>query len=113
LPDAICNTSIHCRRGEGKTGNNILREVKDAARRQGIDRVLNDVCFHSEEFKHDRCLASEIGAVSIGRGFDFIRKGTGLLKDTDIGFGGQDAKTLLHPWHCSPGSFDEASDTGK
>jgi len=104
--------TIHCRRGEGKTPNNIQREVKDAAHREGIDRFVQ-VCFHDYDFKHDRCLASEIGGISIGRGFDFFQWNTGLLNDTDIGFGNQDAEAILEPWHCRPHSLDESVDAGE
>ena len=49
-------------------------------------------------FKHDRCLVSEMGVVNIGRGFDFVQKADGKLKNTVIGFGGPDADTMLAPY---------------
>jgi hypothetical protein len=39
-----------------------------------------------------------MGVVNIGRGFDFVQKADGKLKNTVIGFGGPDADTMLAPY---------------
>jgi hypothetical protein len=42
-----------------------------------------------------------MGVLNIGRGFDFIQKTNGGLRNTLIGFGGPDADTLLAPYTAS------------
>jgi len=39
-----------------------------------------------------------MGVFNIGRGFDFVHKTNGRLRNTIIGFGGPDADTLLAPY---------------
>ena len=94
--------TLHCWRGDGKVANNIARDVAAAAAQCGLDGHVH-VQFYGtgggkSEFKHDRCLVSELGVINIGRGLDFVRERTGMLRDTTVGFGGPDADTILRPY---------------
>jgi hypothetical protein len=63
--------------------------------------------------KHDRCLVSDLGVLNIGRGFDFVRKSDGQLRNTVVGFGGPDVDTMLAPYSAvkpGPGSVTDDGD---
>jgi hypothetical protein len=97
--------TIHCCRGPGKKPDNIKGTVSELARKYGFDGRVS-VEFYGQpgqpfRFKHDRCLVSELGVLNIGRGFDFVQKTNGKLRNTIIGLGGPDADTLLAPYAAS------------
>lgn len=94
--------TIHCCRGAGTKPDYVRDTVTEFARKHGLDGRV-DVVFYAQpgqafRFKHDRCLVSEMGVLNIGRGFDFVHKTDGRLRNTLIGFGGPDATTLLAPY---------------
>jgi hypothetical protein len=94
--------TIHCCRGRGKKPDNVSDTVTELARKYGLDGRVS-VKFYGEpgrpfRFKHDRCLVSEMGVLNIGRGFDFVQKKGGALRNTVIGFGGPDVDTILAPF---------------
>ena len=94
--------TVHCCRGKGNKPDYVRDTVLELAKKHGLGGRAQ-ICFYGKpgqpfRFKHDRCLASEFGVLNIGRGFDFVQKTDGKLRNTVIGFGGPDADTLLGPY---------------
>jgi hypothetical protein len=95
---------IHCGRRDNKP-ENVRDIVLDLARKHGLDGRVHVFFYGSPgqpfRFKHDRCLVSEMGVLNLGRGFDFVRKVDGQLRNTVVGMGGPDADTMLAPYAAS------------
>jgi hypothetical protein len=94
--------TVHCCRGAGKKPDHVRGTVLELAKKHGLDGRARTYFYGNPgqpfRFKHDRCLASEFGVLNIGRGFDFVQKTDGKLRNTIVGLGGPDADTMLAPY---------------
>lgn len=93
---------VHCRRGDGKMPKFIEDTITVLAKNSGLDGAVKVVFYGGpasiDSFKHDRCIVSEFGVINLGRGFDFVRKTNGMVRNTFIGFGGPPVDVLLAPY---------------
>jgi hypothetical protein len=90
--------TVHCELGPGKMPSYVEGTITELAKKHGLKAKVA-VRFYSNLGKralpHERFLASELGVVDIGRGFDFIAKKDGMLRNTKVGICASDTSQIL------------------